>query len=288
MAYEIPQSLKYEEKIIFGLTTRQLAYLSISCLPIAILFKTGLPFALKIIFSVMCVSIGGSFAFLKLDKKFFEIFQFYKSNNQLGFFDKKISEIIGVKKVECDLIILNDNSIVGILQVIPINFETKAETDQKAIIKNYQEFLNSLDFPIQLLVKTVNVDIDDYLKHLRTEIQRKINSKRSKMQKLFESYVEFIEDYLKNNSVKNKLFYVIIRGGRISRNKTENEKILTEIENRLLVCKEGLSKCGLKTNRIKSEALVPLMLSFFGFSVNIKQNYSSPLTFSSNNKTHNL
>jgi len=279
MAYEIPQALKYEEKIIFGLSLRQLAYFGGAAVAVAVIFKTTLPLMIKIPISVMMLSLCSALAFLNLDKKLLELFRFHTSKKHMGYFNSELSKIIGVADISNSFVLLHDNSVIGILQVTPTNFSIKAARDKEAIIKNYQNFLNSLDFPIQILVRTVNVNLDFYLEHLCSAIKKLVEKrKNSGLEKLFNDYTAFIELYIDANAVKNKLFYVIVKGGVLSKNKEQREKTLSELESRLSLCRDNLAACGLPSKRLNTEGLTSLMSSFFGCSVNVESAYTSPLT----------
>ena len=174
MSYEIPQALKYEEKVIFGLTMKQLAYLGTAALASAVIFKTRFSIFLKIPAGLLLVSLAGTMAFLKLDSRIADMFNFYKKKQKLGYFDKELGKLIQVKNISDNCILLKDNSLVGILQVRPTNFSIRSRSDKNAIIKNFQQFLNSLDFPIQILVRTVNANIDFYIEHLKTSVKKRV------------------------------------------------------------------------------------------------------------------
>ena len=79
--------------------------------------------------------------------------------------------------------------------------------EQKAVIHAYKDFLNSLDFPIQIVMRTTNLNIDDYLYELRKSA---LEQKNPEIEKQFESFKNFVHEFIKENDVKNRLFYVII------------------------------------------------------------------------------
>jgi len=100
MPYEIPQRLQYEEKIIFGLTFRQLAYAAIFIVPALIIFlKTKLDLYLKIVISFALISLAAMFMFFNLQnyiKNMFSWMRFRKA----GLMDKKMKEFLGIAKIE--------------------------------------------------------------------------------------------------------------------------------------------------------------------------------------------
>jgi hypothetical protein len=279
MSYEIPQALKYEEKIIFGLNARQLSYLGIAGLLVLLLIKTGLPLFLKILLCLISSIFGTALAFLKLDKKLMTRFKYCRSKQHLGYFHKELAQLIEIKNIANKTILLQDNTLLGIIQVTPTNFTIKSAQDKKAIILRYQRFLNSLDFPIQILVRTVNANLDNYINHLKWSVKKRVEKKKNQgLENLFKDYVKFIEKYISENAVKNKVFYVIIHGGKIRKNEQENQQTRLELDNRIIMCRNNLSACGLETFQLNTDELINLITSFFGCTVQLDMKYTSPLT----------
>lgn len=100
MAYEIPQKLQYEEKIIFGLTFKQIIYASIFLLPALLIFvKTKINFIAKIILATLLVALGILFMFFNFQSYIKNISQWYKFR-EVNYTDRKMKEFIGVDKVE--------------------------------------------------------------------------------------------------------------------------------------------------------------------------------------------
>ena len=73
---------------------------------------------------------------------------------------------IAIKGVRDGILILPGNQYRAILSVSALNFELRSETEQDAIIDTYESFLNSLGWPIQILVRTREIDMDKYLEDL--------------------------------------------------------------------------------------------------------------------------
>ena len=104
MAYEIPQQLEYKERIMFGLTFKQLAYLFLFAPQIIfIFFKTSLNLYVKVFLSLLPSGLGIGFMFLYLDQHLANLLSWLKFRKT----DKKerISKFIGIKEVKNDLII---------------------------------------------------------------------------------------------------------------------------------------------------------------------------------------
>ena len=105
------------------------------------------------------------------------------------------------------VMVLRDGSMRMVLRTSAVNFELKAEIERNSIIYGYQNFLNSLDFPIQIIVQSRMLDLDSYLKDLRGRSE-KAGAEILKMQ--INDYVEFVESVIKVANIMQKRFYVVV------------------------------------------------------------------------------
>jgi hypothetical protein len=96
-------------------------------------------------------------------------------------------------------------TIAQIVRANPINFSIKPEESKQAIAIAFQKFLNSLDFPIQIIMNTEQLNLEEYFKDFKARIK---DSKKFKI--LFEGYKKHLESLTKENEVMNRIFYVII------------------------------------------------------------------------------
>ena len=303
MGYEIPQNLKYEEKIIFGLTFKQVFWLALFLgIGGAVFMKTNLQFEIKIIIAVIFSFFGAGFAFFGFWNYIANFLNYRKSIKEAGFFDAKMQKFTDVKKIEGGVVYLNDNSIRGIIQIRPINFKMLSKMEQNAIISAYRDFLNSLDFPVQVVMRTVNLDIDDYLISLEGTV-RKENSEEMLVQ--FESFRDFTRQYIESNCVKDRLFYIVIPycpDGRVNllkdfsttlKNIFSKEKqgtsreinrniALNAIDVRIRLCLEKLKRCNLSGKKLNTNELIALLASFFDRFVETKGEYTFFLTLLKN------
>jgi len=275
MTYEIPKALKYEEKIILGLTFRQLGFLGGGLMGAAVVFKTPLSLLLRVPIIIFLMGLGAGCAFLELDRKALNVFSFYKRPRRMGFLKGEIADFVGIKTIAGSSVVLKNGTRVAILQVMPINFSIKSKKDRGAVIAAFQRFLNSLDFPVQFLMRTVNLGLDDYLDYLRNTVIKKVSGRRNKnLKKMFEGYCEFLEKFIQENAVQDRLFYVVVPcRGCLSGNQPREE-----LKIRAHLCCEGLSSCGLVARRLGTDQLISFFSSFFQNSVEINNDYLFPLT----------
>jgi hypothetical protein len=116
-------------------------------------------------------------------------------------------EQVPIEDINENLVILKNGSCCLILQVTALNFSLLSETEQEAIIYSYAALLNSLTFPIQILVKSTRKDISSYLKIL---LQAENDQKNPLLKNQVNKYRRFIEEMIKKNNVLDKKFYLVI------------------------------------------------------------------------------
>lgn len=117
------------------------------------------------------------------------------------------TSIVNIDTIRSGVVILKSGEMRLLLKVSSINFSLKSIDEQKAIIFEYQNFLNSLDFPIQIVVSSRYVNIDSYLASLR-RIVRKQSSELLKMQT--QEYIKFVGDFTKTASIVSTDFYIVV------------------------------------------------------------------------------
>lgn len=299
MAYEIPQNLKYTEKIAFGLTFMQMLWLGLfGGIAALIFFKFPLDFPIRVYAALPFMCLGIGFAFMNLSTKLADINTYRNSIREAGYFDKKLGELIEVKKIENNAIYLKSGQVRAVFEVTPINFSILSKAEQEAIVYAYRGFLNSLDFPIQIVMRTTTLSIDNYLAGLKKQVMER-NSKELAEQ--FASFEEFMRRFIEENSVKNRLFYIVVPyspsarinplqnlvallKNRLSKTKTKTalemnrEIALNQLDVRVQLCREKLKRCGLLTRRLETGQLVSLLASFFESYIEADNDYLFPMT----------
>lgn len=104
------------------------------------------------------------------------------------------------------IIILKNKGLRAVLMVSSLNFALKSIEEQNAILYQFQNFLNSLDFSCQILMLSRRLNITGYLEKLE-EIEKKEKNELLKLQ--IEEYRKFIEQIMKGGFIMQKTFYVI-------------------------------------------------------------------------------
>ena len=208
MSYEIPQKLEYEEKIMFNLTFKQLLYaLPFAFLILVVFARTHFSTLTKLIISFVISIVASLFMFLNFGEMIKVWFYFLMnktlSNNQL----RKYHKFIEFRAIKDSYIYCEDKKKIAVLRVYPINFDIKSDGEKDAIVKIFQKMLNSIDFPIQILMNTSEFNLKDYT----SEISSRLKSLKGKYKELVESYVTHLTETVSTNNVMDRSFYVVVK-----------------------------------------------------------------------------
>lgn len=112
-----------------------------------------------------------------------------------------------IEDIKDGIVILKDGSTCLILAITSINFDLLSEKEQEATIYAYSGLLNSLSFPIQILIRSEQKDISAYLKLLEETAQKE---KRQIIKKQIAKYRQFVQETVQKNNVLDKKFYLVI------------------------------------------------------------------------------
>ena len=199
-------------------------------------------------------------------------------------------------EVHDDVLVLKNGGIRAALEVSSINFNLKSEEEQQSIIQGYQRFLNALNFPIQILVRSRKLDIDRYLEDLRVR-QRKHTNDLLRVQ--MESYIEYIEKLVEYSDIMEKRFFVVVpmtpsrsdKKGMFSSflnyikpadtvmdimiRKREFKRLKQELANRIETVKTGLENCGLNVTQLDTQKIIELFYQAYNPDRARTQKYSS-------------
>lgn len=184
---------------------------------------------------------------------------------------------IEVAEIKDGLIVMKDGSLKGVIMTSSLNFALKSTDEQDAITYRYQEFLNSLDFPLQILIITRKFDVSGYL----TLLEQKRNEQDNELLKIqVTEYIEFIKGLSQLVNIMSTFFYLVVPfarseekkpgdiAGRISaifKTKNKQEALRSYEEMRLGILQRmeyisaGLSSVGLKSANLSNEELLELL-----------------------------
>ncbi|HEX8964834.1 MAG TPA: hypothetical protein VF820_00190 [Patescibacteria group bacterium] len=126
--------------------------------------------------------------------------------------DKKIpisstQKFTEIREIVDDIVVFNNGNACMIIEVSPTNFALLSKEEQDAKINAYASFLNSLSFPIQILVVNKRVDVSSYINKLNDEI-KKITAPN--IADYMTNYRDFVLHLVKQNVVLDKKFFIAI------------------------------------------------------------------------------
>jgi len=198
---------------------------------------------------------------------------------------------VPVKEVRDGLIVLTDGGMRAVLMASSLNLSLKSEDEQKAIILQFQNFLNSLDFSIQISAQSRRLDIRPYIALLERR-SHEVSGDLLRVQ--INEYIGFVKSFTEATNIMTKTFYIVIPysapliGGKTSlldslpfgkskrkaevfeAEKVSFEESRSQIEQRVSVVQQGLSRVGVRLARLGTEEVVELLYKTFNPGENEK------------------
>jgi len=195
---------------------------------------------------------------------------------------KATQDFVPIKEVRDGVVLLKSGELRAIVLANSTNLSLKSADEQKATIMQFQSFLNTLDFPIQISVQSRKLDIRPYLVLLEDRMKVQ-NEPLIKIQT--REYIEFIKNFTEEVSIMTKNFFVVVPYsntslksssgifgnlfGKKNKKQAQIEKQLdfeekkSQLEQRVGVIQQGLARCGIKSVQLGTEEIVELFYKVF-------------------------
>ncbi len=180
---------------------------------------------------------------------------------------KSTQQFLPIEDIHDNLIFLKDGSVSMIITTSAVNFALLFETEQISIIEAFAGTLNSLSFPIQIVIRSKRLDVSSYLTNLDQAVNKQTNPLLHEMTK---RYSKFVESLIKENDVLDKQFYVCVHvssielGGVFGRSKEDKtKKALTILNPRRDHILRQLSRIGLKVKQLETAEIVRLFYDIY-------------------------
>lgn len=168
---------------------------------------------------------------------------------------------IAIKGVRDGILILPNNQYRAILEVAALNFELRSDEEQDAIIDTYESVLNSVGVPLQILIRTREIDMDKYLEDLQ---DRRKDEKEEIYRDQLKNYNEFIRTLIADNKILTRHFYIVVPYQPTDKNeKADFELVEEQLRLRLDIVSKGMAKLGMHTFQIDSLKVLDLFYSFY-------------------------
>jgi hypothetical protein len=116
-------------------------------------------------------------------------------------------DLVSIADINGSIVLLKNGSLRAVIEVSAVNFELRSEEEQTGILQNFQRFLNSIDFPLQMIVNSRQLNMNEYLKTIDS-VAETVNNELLKIQAL--EYGKFVKELLELSNIMTKHFYVVL------------------------------------------------------------------------------
>lgn len=183
-----------------------------------------------------------------------------------------------IASIEEGVLILKNGAISVVLKIEPINFDLKNELEQNSIVAKYQGFLNGLDYPVQIVIRSKRLDLQPYLDELENRTKNQMNEL---LQIQSSDYISFMRSLVDIANIMSKEYYAVISYHRSNAksstgilsvfnksstpkiSRSEFERLRNELNSRANTVASGLSQLGLKVNALNTQQLIELFYGLY-------------------------
>lgn len=189
---------------------------------------------------------------------------------------------VPIQEVRDGIIILKDGSMRAILMTSSVNFALKSEDEQKSIIYQFQNFLNSLNFDMQIFVQSRNLDIRPYVSLLEDRLKVQTDDL---MKIQIREYIQFVRSFTEQANIMTKRFFIVVPYTPVSANVTKAKSSLfgfkkdvakenkamsdafaesrTQIAQRIDVILSGIARTGVRAVQLGTEEVIEVFYQLF-------------------------
>ena len=183
---------------------------------------------------------------------------------------------LDISEIKQDTVVMRDGTLRSVLLISSINFALKSEEEQSAIVAAYVSFLNNISFPLQIVIQSRELNIDNYIKDLKQKEKEQTNE-LLKVQT--QEYIQYIQELVDISKIMSKRFYIIVPYNPLSDKqkkffsrlldvfkpstliKIKEERFRRrqqELNRRTDHIESGLRSIGLNSQRLDTQALIEL------------------------------
>lgn len=191
-------------------------------------------------------------------------------------------QFVDIEEIKNGTIILKNGSLRRVIMVAGINVELKSEEEQNLINYSFQNFLNTLNFSVQLIIHSRKMNIENYLKMMK---EKEDSEENELLKNQIAEYIEFIKSFVEENAVMAKTFFAVVpydpiqipKSGdllsslkfwnkpKVSAEKKDEgfEQKIAQINQRTEIIVSGLSQIGLRAVPLENEELIELFYNLY-------------------------
>lgn len=192
-------------------------------------------------------------------------------------------EFIPIQEIRDGIVILRNGGMRSVVLATSLNFALKSADEQNAILSEFQNFLNSLDFSIQIFAQSKKLDIRPYIALLEDRYKEQTTDL---MKIQVREYIEFVKSFVESTNIMSKSFFVVVPYDppilTASKNPISNmmpgkvtpasakissdaqfAEYRSQLEQRVAVIEQGLVRCGIRAAELGTEEVVELFYKIF-------------------------
>jgi type IV secretory pathway VirB4 component len=211
-----------------------------------------------------------------------------KSSKDAG---KSTQNSLLISEIKDGIVIMHDGSMRGVILGSAINFDLMSPQEQNSVEFSYQGFLNSLHFPIQIVVKSQKIDLDPYIEKLQA---RRNDQPNELLGLLMEDYIANITALVDEVNIMDKQFYIVVPfQPPATENKSKNiitklqmamqstpqitvgeedfKKYKSELASRMSLVASGLTQMGIRAIALNTQELIDLYYTSYNPEVALNE-----------------
>ena len=192
------------------------------------------------------------------------------------------SRFLEVAEIRNGVVILKNGGLRTVLMTTSVNFALKSAIEQESLVFRYQSFLNSLDFPLQIVVNSRQLNLDDYLLSLEERAQNQENE-LLKMQT--REYMDFVQSLIELSNIISKYFYIVIPfsasenakglvgslGGGLRYSQGQFEELKNQLWQRVKHVQIGLEAMQIRAEPLNTTELIELFYNLYNPADKMRQ-----------------
>ncbi|MFB6100280.1 MAG: PrgI family protein [Candidatus Nanohalobium sp.] len=279
MAYKLPKDLRYKEKIVGNLNWKQTLYLGTGFLiAVTVLVQRPLPLSVRVVSALFAVFLSLGFAFMGLESGLKDRIVFLRTVSEAGYLDDEAYSFLGVEDVRDSGVVVGEECFYCFVEVEPVNLDVLNVDERNLVLSQYEDFLNSLEFPIHINVRTVDA-VESLDSHFES-FEEKIDDGDRAGRQFFEEYRDYWKGFVEEHGIKKRKYYIVIPSRKSDVHVAE-EELMRRVE----LVRQKLPE-RLASKRLNKFEVTRLLASFFGDFVDFENHYFSPFTLSMRKKNN--
>lgn len=183
-----------------------------------------------------------------------------------------------ISEIRNDTVLLKKGGLRAVVEIEALNFNLKSETEQQGIISGYESFINTITFPLQIIVRSRKVNIDPYLEQIH---EKAIKQDNELLRLQTETYAFFVQKIVEVADIMQKRFLVVVpyddaehkrsglsqffswigmddSAGKINTRRKYFVERAVKLKDRVNLVESGLRNIGLQTRRLSTRDLIEL------------------------------